>query len=198
MAFNNPYKNRMISGAPPGFSLTQSTNPWAKPPRFTTVDDALGFVIDRLKNPQYRDQTKKLIYSGTPISVLARTTAIQGFSENLWNPDIAELIRPALMMYLTSVAIEDNDDIPFRMSYEDPRNAVMREVDEDYNYLEKMKTQNPKLANMVMNQMKAENNARDKRDSEELAQRSRERFEKKAENKPTGSFLNTPVESNKA
>lgn len=175
----------------PGSSWTANTNRWASPPRFVKVDDALNYVVGQLKKPKNRDTTKKLIYSGTPVSVLASTISLQGFADNMWNPDIAELIKPAVKMYLTSVAIEDGDDIPFRLDGSNSRTRIAQEVEEDFNFLEKMRVQNPELARRLEAQSRMQAAAKEEQQNQELAMRREERF-KEQKRQAAGGFLNPP------
>ena len=47
------FRNRMLSRVQPGWSWTQGNNPWANPPKYTDVNDAVQDVIDNLKNTDH-------------------------------------------------------------------------------------------------------------------------------------------------
>ncbi len=143
---NRRFKDQMLSRVPPGYWMTQSKK--ATPPQFANVEDALQDIIDGLKVPENRNETKAYIYAGIPISTLTETIALTGYSENKFNPDVAELIKPALNVYLTDLATEDDFEGPFRLS---PEPLYQEDIDEENlanTMMDLMEEENPALAKM--------------------------------------------------
>ena len=100
--------NRM----PPGHSLTQPKGKWAwdQPPRFVDPEEAIDFVIDKLEEPAVEKDMLKLMVAGISIEEMVDTIAIGGFSTGHYTPDVAELIKAPIGMYLAGLAVEN--DIP--------------------------------------------------------------------------------------
>ncbi len=97
---------------PPGHSLTQPKGKWAwdQPPRFTDPEEAIDFVIDKLEEPAVEKDMLKLMVAGISIEEMVETIAIGGFSTGHYTPDVAELIKAPIGMYLAGLAVEN--DIP--------------------------------------------------------------------------------------
>jgi len=100
---------------PPGWSLTQPKGkwPWDSPPQFTKPDEAVDMIIDKLENPKLLERYLKLMIAGVSIEEIVQSISIAGFAEGKFTPDIAELIKPPLAMYLVAKAKEN--DIPVRI-----------------------------------------------------------------------------------
>lgn len=143
------FRNRMLSRVQPGWSWTQGNNPWANPPKYTDVNDAVQEVIDNLKNTDRRNKVVAFIAAGVPVSTLGRTIARTGFSKNLYNPDVAELMQPAVNTYLTSIALEELGNAPFRLTPEDPAQTEMDEADMSVRLMRLMEEENPSLARAI-------------------------------------------------
>lgn len=139
----------MMNQEVPGYGLTQSDNPWAKPPKYVKVEDALQNAIQGLENPENRDKTKAFIMGGIPVSTMAKTISFTGFSENMYNPDVAELMIPALEVYLAGMVVEDGYVGPFRMYPEPPEQKVMEEARLEDTVLKLAREFNPRFAKMV-------------------------------------------------
>ena len=98
----------------PGQSLTMrpGSQAFEKPWVYTDPDECLIFIIDKLEQDRKaKEEHLALLASGVPIEYLVNTASFIGFTEGLWSPDIAELIKPGLAMYFLLTAMEE--DIPF-------------------------------------------------------------------------------------
>jgi len=187
---DKPYINGRFNRAIPGWSMTQSTNPWAKPSRFSDVGTALTYVIESTKTSGIRNRIKKLLYAGTPVPVLARTIGLQGFAENMWNPDVLELMQPALQTYLTYIGIEDNPNVPLVLTTTTEQDEATAELEEDMQLLEMMKAKNPELAEAVRRYTLDSNKQAETRQNEEIRRLSEEKkVEMANETKRTQGFL---------
>ena len=98
-----------VSAPIPGQSLTvpMGSQKFEKPWVHADPDDAVMFVIDRIEtNEELRDTYLKQMASGVPVEYLVNTVTFVGFSEGLWSPDTAELIKPPLALYFIQTALE--------------------------------------------------------------------------------------------
>ena len=93
-----------------GQSLTERTgkHTFEKPAKFSDVDDAIMFVIQKIEeNQQMKETHLEQLASGVPIEYIVNTISHIGFQEGLWNPDVAELIKPSLAMYFILMGLEE-------------------------------------------------------------------------------------------
>ena len=98
----------------PGQSLTDEPRKWAweNPPQFSTVDDSLQHVIDKIEGSEKAQKGyDELITLGMPIESLVNTITFGGFVEGLWTVDIAEMLKPPLMSFFMLYA--DEKELPF-------------------------------------------------------------------------------------
>jgi hypothetical protein len=103
--------NRM----PPGHSLTGPEGKWAweKPPRFVDPEEAIDFVIDKLEEPAVESDMLNLMTAGISIEEIVETVALGGFATGHYTPDVAEIIKAPIAMYLAGLAVEN--EIPPKM-----------------------------------------------------------------------------------
>ena len=127
--------------APPGHSLTGPRGkwPWERPPRFSNPDDAIDFVLDKLDNPKSEDSLVKLMLAGITVEEIVAQVAFKGFTEGTFNPDVAELIKPAIGVYLMGLA--DKNGLQPQLFVEEESEE---EVD-DITFYKILKQRNPKL-----------------------------------------------------
>ena len=106
--FDRPIPGQSLTGAP-------DTYPWEKPAQYTTVDEALAFIIEKLQsNPRTQKSYDQVIMMGMPIESITNTIAFGGFVEGLWSADIAELLKPPVMGFLMLYAQErDLSFVPY-------------------------------------------------------------------------------------
>ena len=102
-----------FSAPVPGQSLTTEpgSQKFEKPPEIVNPDDAVMFIINRLEEDR---ESKEIqlghMAAGVPIEYIVNTIAFTGFSEGMWTPDVAELIKPPLAMYFIMQGMAE--DIP--------------------------------------------------------------------------------------
>ncbi len=102
-----------LSTPVPGQSLTDEpgSQKFERPWKYTNPDDCVEFIISRLEeNQELKESNLKQLASGVPIEYLVNTIAFVGFSEGLWSPDTAELIKPPLAMYFILLGLDK--DVP--------------------------------------------------------------------------------------
>lgn len=127
--------------APPGHSLTGPRGKWAweRPPQFSNPDDAIDHVISQIDNPKTQDSLVKLMLAGITVEELVSQMAFKGFSNGYFNPDVAELIKPALGIYLMGLA--EDSGFEAKMFVSEPE---QEEVD-DTTFYKILKQRNPQL-----------------------------------------------------
>ena len=177
------FKDKMMSRAVPGYALTQPYNPWGNPPKHVEVEDALQDIINGLEDPNKRATVKGYIYAGIPITTMTEIITFTGFSENMFNPDVAELMKPALNTYLTSIAVEDDFKGPFRLTPEPEYQDEIEEAKLEGVLMNLMEEQNPRLAKDMYNM-------RDEMQQQALTRREQSRMKVREEmrepSKPEG------------
>jgi len=167
-----------LSG-PPGHSLTQPQGKWAwdKPAVYPDPNDAIDHVIQKLETTNGQEDMLKLMTAGITVEELVNQIALKGFMGGFFTPDVAELIKPALALYLMNLA-DDNGFMPqvfVAKEGDDP------EVD-DEKFFSIMKQRNPETFNEMNEQLN-----RNVRLEEQLAIEESEGFPEEEPN-----FINTP------
>ena len=182
---DSPYRKTMMSRAPVGFWMTQDKK--ATPQKYVDPEDALQSIIDNLKIEKNRNTMKAYIYAGIPVSTLAETIVRAGYAENKFNPDVAELIKPAVGLILTDMALENNFMGSFRLT---PKPAYQEELDEiefESTIMSLMEERNPKLARVL--QMK-----RDEDEQQELKVKEDEILKRTQQIKANNTAKPAPTE----
>ena len=95
---------------PPGHSLTgpQGKWSWEKPPRFADPEEAIDFVIDQMETPTVKNDMLSLMLAGISIEEIVDSVGIGGFATGHFNPDVAELIKAPIAVYLAGLAVEND------------------------------------------------------------------------------------------
>tara|TARA_R100001163_G_C5065258_1_gene203153 strand:- start:2792 stop:3346 length:555 start_codon:yes stop_codon:yes gene_type:complete len=107
----------------PGSSLTEEPGkrPYERPPQITEPDKALRYCLDgMLGDTAVRDELFDLLDVGISVETVASAFTLQAFSEGVFDPNVAELVKRPLMQFITQEAsragIEDlnviNEDVP--------------------------------------------------------------------------------------
>ena len=99
--------------APPGHSLTNDPGKWAweQPARFPDPDDAIDFIVDKFQDSNNEEDMLRLMAAGITIEEIVAQVSFKGFMQGAFNPDVAELIKPAVAMYLFKLGV-DNGIMP--------------------------------------------------------------------------------------
>ena len=126
-------------GVVPGYGMTQPQGQgvWERPPEITDPNHAGDAVIDTFENNKVN--ITKLMIAGVSVEEIVNITVYNAFTQGKFTPDVAELIKPALAIFLTDMA--NQADIPFRMFADDYEES---EID-DLELFEIMKERNPKM-----------------------------------------------------
>ena len=126
-------------------SLTGEPGKWAweQPPRFSDPNDAIDFITDKLDERIPQEDMLKMMTAGITIEEIVNQISFKGFMQGQFNPDVAELIKPALAMFLMKLSI-DNGFTPRLFIDEDPQPEVS-----DDRFFSIMKERNPELFNAM-------------------------------------------------
>tara|TARA_R110002020_G_scaffold249829_1_gene463838 strand:+ start:1886 stop:2458 length:573 start_codon:yes stop_codon:yes gene_type:complete len=172
--------------APPGHSLTDTPGKWAweKPPQFANPDDALDFVLDKLEDPMTRKDTMRMMVAGISVQEIVSQIAFKGFMQGYYSPDVAELIKPSIGVYLYKEALEEGFEP--RMMSDDKEEEGIREGEvDDVSFFKIMKERNPDL----FEAMNEEINRQERMEIEGLEQDERTPVEMPTQDVPANSFL---------
>lgn len=136
--------------AVPGFSLTQEPGRWAweKPPKFTKPGDAVDSVIDRLEEPETREEVAGLMLAGVSVEEIVNIFSVHGVDRGAFNPDVAEIIKGPLSMYLLGMA--DEFQIPVKLVGNEKAFRDRKAGLSDSSLLELMRKRNPEVYDAIM------------------------------------------------
>jgi|TARA_R110000787_G_scaffold13870_1_gene43123 hypothetical protein len=105
---NNTQGEPSFEAAIPGQSMTTQLGsyPWEKPPKYTTVEEALSFYIPKITNPRAVGSILNNLEAGIPVTTMANVLQLNGVMEGLHTIDVGVLISPVVMELLAFVAEE--------------------------------------------------------------------------------------------
>ena len=132
---------------PPGNSLTDTPGkwPWEQPPRFTDPDDVIDYTIETISNGPIREDMLKMMLAGITVEELVEQVTFKGFLAGAFTPDVAELVKPGLAIFLADMAIQEGFE-PQMFVDETPVEGEFS----DENFFRVMKERNPEMfAGMV-------------------------------------------------
>jgi len=143
--------------APPGHSLTDEPGKWSweRPPQYANPDEALDFVLDKLEEPTRRKDLMRMMVAGITIQELVAQIAFKGFMRGYYTPDVAELIKPSIAIYLYREALEEGFE-PRMMVDEKEENGIKEGEVDDVSFFRIMKERNPELFKAMNEQINEE------------------------------------------
>ena len=120
----------------PGESLVEEPGkrPYERPPQITEVDKALQYLLkSTLDDDEIREELFDVLDMGMSVETVVSAMLMQNFSEGIFTPDVAELVKVPMIQLLTQAAsdsgIEDlnitNENLPKKRSTEE-RVELMR------------------------------------------------------------------------
>ena len=91
-----------------GQSLTDAPGKWPfeKPPKVTSPTQAFELVKDSLEDPSAYEDIMNLLDVGISAETLASSLTLKMFTEGVFTPDIAEIIKPPLVAHITEMGVE--------------------------------------------------------------------------------------------
>ena len=142
--------------APPGNSLTDAPGkwPWEQPPQFVDPDEAIDHVIEGITVGPAREDMLKMMLAGITVEEIVQQIAFKGFMAGAVTPDVAELMKPALGIFLVNMALEEGFEPKMFVQEEQVKGEVSDEA-----FFRIMKKRNPAMfAGMVeeLNKMERE------------------------------------------
>lgn len=172
--------------APPGHSLTDTPGkwPWEKPPQFANPDDALDFILDKLEEPMIRKDMLRMMVAGISVQELVSQIAFKGFMQGYYSPDVAELLKPSIGVYLYKEALEEGFEPRMMVDDKEEEGVLEGEVD-DVSFFKIMQERNPEL----FEAMNEEINRQERMEIEGLEQDERTPVEMPTQDVPANSFL---------
>lgn len=105
----------LLGAAIPGQSLTANPGqfPYEKPPLVSNPRQALKALVNSISTEKASKEISSLLDAGITVETLASAFVVGGVSEGLFNPDVAEMIKPLLVGYITKIGddkgVEDFD-----------------------------------------------------------------------------------------
>ena len=111
MAINpNAYEIDPFNKAIPGESLTATPGqaPYEKPPQTSSVEQALEGILEGMHEPIRQKSLCNIMKAGMSCETIASTIGMQAFSNGTITPDMAELMKPPIVIALVGIA-KDND-----------------------------------------------------------------------------------------
>ena len=97
---------RMFSAPVAGANYTSDTRnyPWHRPPDITDYDEAVGYLINKLKDPDQHELVFSLIDLDFTITTIVSTILMQGIARGKFPIDLAVLIAGPLARYISIIA----------------------------------------------------------------------------------------------
>tara|TARA_R110000803_G_scaffold103389_4_gene171528 strand:- start:544 stop:1209 length:666 start_codon:yes stop_codon:yes gene_type:complete len=168
--------------APPGHSFTSEPGKWAweQPTRFSDPNDAIDFVVDKLSTGESQNDMLKLMAAGITVEELVAQVSFKGFMQGAFNPDVAELIKPAIAMHLMKLGTDNG----FSPTMFIPRESEEGGVD-DRKFFTILKERNPEIFNDMNERLN-----RAARLQEELALDENVQDIEQISNEGEGTFIN--------
>jgi len=83
----------------PGSSLTKEVGASAlkNPPRYTTVDEAIEFYVNRMSTDEFSEQVADVLEMGVPVTSLVNIIQMHSVMEGLHTIDVSIMLMPVLM-----------------------------------------------------------------------------------------------------
>tara|TARA_B100001741_G_scaffold313486_1_gene319886 strand:- start:11 stop:619 length:609 start_codon:yes stop_codon:yes gene_type:complete len=147
----NPKQEKQIDpfNAPiPGQSLTASedTEPFQKPPEETNPEKVLMYAMKQLKREDVKEKMLDVLLAGIPVELLVKNITKAGFIEGKYSPDVAELITPALTVFIIDLANKEGIPITVFMGEAETEEQQMQK---DADMASVFEEQRPELAKGV-------------------------------------------------
>lgn len=133
----------------PGWSLTQPPGkwPWEQPPRSVDPDEVVEKLITRMQEPKVEENYVKLMFAGVSIEEIVHSVSVAGFMNGEFSPDVAEIIKAPVGIYLMGVATDYN--VPVKVFADEMSLRQEQEGIDDGTLLEIMRMRNPEFADFV-------------------------------------------------
>ena len=96
----------VLGAAIPGQSLTSNPGqfPYEKPPMTVDPLEATDVLLETMMAPQAKKRIGQLLEMGVSAELLASSYVVGGVAEGLFDVDVAEIIKPALILHIVGIA----------------------------------------------------------------------------------------------
>jgi len=95
-----------LSRPVPGQSLTHElrARPWQNPPQFKTVEEAMGWYLERFENEELVEELMSIIEMGVPLSTIANSMQLGAVLQGVHTIDVGVLVMPILIEIMKTLA----------------------------------------------------------------------------------------------
>tara|TARA_R100000995_G_scaffold18058_1_gene7342 strand:- start:7672 stop:8238 length:567 start_codon:yes stop_codon:yes gene_type:complete len=96
----------VLGAAMPGQSLTANPGqfPYEKPPLTSDPMEASEAIVETMLKPHAKKRIGQLLEMGVSAELLASSYVVGGVAEGLFDVDVAEIIKPALILHIVGIA----------------------------------------------------------------------------------------------
>ena len=103
----------------PGQSLTKEPGnaSFEHPPQIAKVEEAMGYIWDKLSEEQNFKRTVALLRFGMPIEALVKVITFSGFLEGRWSVDVAKMLEPTVGQMIATLGATAK--VPMKISLDD-------------------------------------------------------------------------------
>lgn len=107
-------QNKSLNAPMPGMAMTAElgARPWQQPPRYSTVEEAAGYYIERLSSDEAAEQVVDVLEMGVPVTKLANIMQLSSVMEGLHTIDVGILVTPILIEFISLIG--DNSNVEYR------------------------------------------------------------------------------------
>ena len=97
-----------FSAPTPGQSLTDEPGKWQweQPSLDSDPEKAYEKLVKTIKSPIVEETIGKLLYVGVTVETIVNGLSLKLFSEGMYSPDVAELLKPALAGHIIRIGNE--------------------------------------------------------------------------------------------
>ena len=141
--FDIDFFDRPIPGQ--SFTDAQGKNPYESQPMVTSPEQAMNLVEESLEHPAAYENILNLLDAGISSETIASALVLKMFSEGVFTPDVAEIIKPPLIAVITDLGMDAGvEDVNVVNSV--PQDAMS--TDQSYELMQQV---NPEKYNRIMN-----------------------------------------------
>ena len=103
----------------PGQSLTKEPGnaAYEHPPKIARVEEAMGYVWDKLSEEKNFKRTVALLRFGMPVEALTKVITFSGFLEGKWSVDVAKMLEPTVGQMIATLG--STSKVPMKISLND-------------------------------------------------------------------------------
>jgi len=88
------------------FTDTPGKNPYEQPSLISDPEEAMDKIVTSLEEPSSQESILTLLDTGISSETIASALVLKMFSEGVFTPDVAEIIKPPLTGYITKLGVQ--------------------------------------------------------------------------------------------